>query len=99
MDGKIKYLINYPKDAIISRRLLSSSKKDLTLFCMAKGSKISEHTSTKKLFLYVIEGKGIFYTKGRKIPMVPGTYIQLGKKIKHSLKVIENTSFMLFLSD
>jgi quercetin dioxygenase-like cupin family protein len=65
---------------------------------MAKGTEISEHTSTKQGFVYVVEGKGIFNLGGENIIMSPGVFIYLKENAVHSLKAEENTSFILVLT-
>lgn len=95
----LKELINYSKGGIVSTVISHSQKNDLTLFCMAKETKIGEHTSTKEGFVYVIEGNGIFVLEKKKIVMKPETIIFLKKNQVHSLEAKENTSFLLSLSD
>ena len=72
-------MIEYPKQGIISKPVLSHNKNEVTLFCMAGGSSMGEHTSTKSGFVYVLEGNGIFNLKGKKIKMLPGTFIFMNK--------------------
>lgn len=93
----IKILIDYSKCGIISKELKKNGKINLTLFCMAKDTTISEHTSTKEGFVYVLEGKGIFNLQGENIAMMPGVIIFLPKNAVHSLEAKKNTSFLLAL--
>lgn len=93
----IKELIEYPKEGILSKVLFSSEGIDATLFCMANSSEISEHTSTRPGVVYVVEGKGIFRLKGRKIAMLPDVLIHMEKNAVHSLKAEKSTSFLLML--
>ena len=93
----INPLIEYPREGILSKELVKG-KNNVTLFCMSKGSEMGEHTSTKEGFIYVIEGKGIFNLKGKKISMSNGILINMNKNDIHSLKAEENTSFLLSLS-
>mgnify|MGYP001616861440 CR=1 FL=1 len=95
----IKDLIAYSKGGILSKVILKSDKLDVTLFCMAKGTAISEHTATKQGFIYVIEGKGVFTLEGKPIDMVPGVFIDMRANMIHSLKAEENTSFLLSLAN
>ena len=95
--GNIRSLIEYSRGGILSKKILEDGSLDLTLFCMAKDTKISEHTSTKKGFIYVIEGDGEFDLSGEKILMKPSIIINLEKNAVHSLKAFENTSFILSL--
>ncbi len=64
---------------------------------MHAGTEMSEHTSTKQGFVYVLEGKGIFVLKGEEIPMKKGVLVHLEKKAIHALKADKNTSFILYL--
>jgi len=91
--NNIKDLIEYPKNGIFSKELV----KNITLFCMAKGAELGEHTSTKEGFIYIIEGKGIFNLEGKKIKMLPGVFINMKRNAVHSLKAEKNTSFLLSL--
>ena len=94
----LKGMIEYPKEGILSKELLKTDKLDATLFCMSAGAEISEHTSTKQGFVYVIEGKGFFNLEGNNIVMKPGIFIFMKENAVHSLKVEENTSFVLTLT-
>ncbi len=94
----IKKLIEYPKNGILSKVIVKSNEKDVTLFCMPKGSELSEHTSTKEGFVFVIKGEGVFVLSGKKIKMKKDVLIHMKKNEKHSIKAIKNTSFLLLLS-
>ncbi len=97
MFKNIKKLIEYPKKGIISKTILEDKNINISLFCMAKNTNISEHTSIKQGFVYVIEGRGIFNLEGKDIKMLPGVIIFMKKNAIHSLKTEQNTSFMLVL--
>ena len=102
MDNKwqnINQLLEYPQAGILSKELVKTEKSNITLFCLAKGAEISEHTSTKEGFVYVIEGKGIFNLEGQDIAMSPGVFISMPRNAVHSLKAEENTSFILSLCE
>lgn len=95
--SNIKDLIAYSKGGILSKEIIKNDKLNVTLFCMAEGTEISEHTSTKQGFVYVIEGRGIFNLAGKNIEMLPGVFIQIQENMVHSLKAEENISFLLAL--
>ncbi|OGZ78184.1 MAG: hypothetical protein A2358_02435 [Candidatus Staskawiczbacteria bacterium RIFOXYB1_FULL_37_44] len=94
----LKENISYSAGGILSKVIEKSEKLDITLFSMAEGTEISEHTSTKQGFVYVIEGKGVFTYAGENIEMLPGVFIKMEKNIAHSLKSSQNTSFILVLT-
>ena len=91
-------MIEYPKQGVLSKEILREKRINCTLFCMAFGTEISEHTSTRQGIVYVIEGKGIFNLQGKNIEMKEGIFIYMEKNAIHSLKAEENTSFLLILT-
>lgn len=90
-------LIMYSEGGILSK-VLQTGKMNVTLFCMAAGTDISEHTTTKEGFAYVIEGRGTFRINGEDIKMLPGVMIPIPKDAKHALRAEENTSFLLSIA-
>lgn len=90
-------LIMYSKNGILSKELFKSKRTNLTLFSMHKGTEMSEHTSAREGFVYVLEGKGIFTLQKEKILMKKGVLIHLEKDAIHALKADQNMSFMLYL--
>jgi len=96
---KIQELIEYPREGIISKKFVKEDGLDVGLFCMAKGTEMSEHTSMKHGTVHVLEGKGIFNLEGEDIEMLPGVIIYMKKNAIHSLKAEENTAFLLTLTD
>ena len=93
----IKEIIEYPKEGILSKQLVKTDKIDITLFCMAKDSRISEHTSTKEGLVFIVEGKGEFNLSGEKIAMSKNIIIFMKRNMVHSIKAEKNTSFILSL--
>lgn len=89
--------VSYLKGSIMSRQLRKNGKLNITLFCMAKGTVLSEHTSSREGFIYVLDGNGMFILEGKEIEMVPGIAIFMKKGAGHSLKAKENTAFVLVL--
>lgn len=89
--------IEYPAEGILSKELVKTDENNVTLFCMAKGTEMSEHTSTKEGFVFVVEGKGTFTLEGEDIVMLPGVFIFMKRNAVHSLKAQENTAFILSL--
>jgi len=97
MIEKINELIKYSPKGIFSKEIVKNDKFDVTLFCLAQGTEISEHTSTKQGFVYVVEGQGVFNLEGQDISMSPGVFIYMKANSVHSLKADANTSFILAL--
>ncbi len=99
MHKKIRDLIEYSKGGILSKELVKSDKLNVTLMCMAAGTDLSEHTSTRQGTVYIVEGRGVFNLKGEDIAMAPGVLIYMEADSVHSLEAEENTSFILTLNN
>lgn len=93
----IRSLIEYPASGILSKELIKTEKVELSLFCMPKDSNLSEHTSTREGIVQVIEGRGMFVLEGKEIEMKEGVLIHMNANAVHSLKIHENTAFLLYL--
>ncbi len=90
-------LIDYSPNGILSKVIVKNENTNITLFCMAKGTEMTEHTTTKQASVQVVEGNGIFNLEGKDIPMTPGRFIYMQENVRHALKATENTSFILTL--
>lgn len=95
----IKSMIEYPKEGILSKVLVKDKNLNITLFCMAAGTDMSEHTSTKEGTVYILEGKGTFTLDREEIEMIPGNIIFMKNNAKHSIEAEKNTSFLLWLNN
>ena len=97
MNAELKKLIEYPTSGILSKAVNKNDKVEISLFCMAKGTDLSEHTSTREGIIIVLDGKGEFILEGKSIEMLPGVFIYMSANAVHALKAQENTAFLLIL--
>ncbi|MFH1182353.1 MAG: cupin domain-containing protein [Candidatus Woesearchaeota archaeon] len=91
-------LMQFPKEGIFSTVLAKSESYNHTLMCLAKGSSIDTHTSTKNGAVIVLKGKGKFVLFKKTIKLKPGTFIFMPKNAPHSIKAEENLAFLLMLT-
>ena len=61
----LEKMMEFPKEGIFSKVLVKTNISNHTLLCLAKGSDMSEHTSTREAAVTVLKGKGTFYFKAR----------------------------------
>jgi hypothetical protein len=66
---QLRSRIEYPSAGILSKIILQLPKCQYTLFCLAEGTELSEHTSTKNATVNVLDGKGILTLEGKDIPL------------------------------
>jgi quercetin dioxygenase-like cupin family protein len=96
---QIKEQIEYPDGGVLSKILLKDNNCQYTLFCLAGGTEISEHTATRNATVNVIEGKGILILEGKEITLEPGVFVFMPANAPHALKTEENLAFLLTLSE
>ena len=94
----LEKIMEFPREGVFSNVLVKTDVSNHTLMCLAKGSDISEHTSTREAAVTVLKGKGTFVLNGKKIKMKPGVFIFMPKDAPHSLSASENLAILLSLS-
>lgn len=90
--------MEFPREGVFSKVLAKGEMSNHTLMCLAAGTDISEHTSTREASVTVLKGKGTFVLDGKDIPMEPGIFIFMPKNAPHSLSASENLAILLSLS-
>ena len=96
---QLREQIEYPSGGVLSKVLLKDNNCQYTLFCLAAGTEISEHTSTRNATVHVLEGGGIITLEGRDITLEPGIFVFMSANAPHALKAEENLAFLLTLSE
>ena len=97
--ANLQDLIEYPADGINSRVLLKDSNSQYSLFCLAAGTEIDEHTSTRNAVISVVEGRGKLNLEGKDIALAPGVFVFMPANAPHALQAAENLAFVLTLSE
>ena len=96
---QLKDKIEYAETGVLSKVLVKLPYCQYTLFCLAAGTDISEHTSTRNAVVQVIEGRGILTLEGEDILLESGVFVFMPANAPHALQAQENLAFLLTLSD
>lgn len=91
--------IEYAETGILSKVLLKLPTCQYTLFCLAAGTDIAEHTSTRDAVVQVLEGEGILTLQGQGIQLKAGVFVFMPANAPHALQAETNLTFLLTLSD
>lgn len=97
--ANLQDLIEYPTDGINSKVLLKDNNSQYSLFCLAAGTAIDEHTSSRNAVITVVEGQGNLNLEGKNIILVPGVFVFMPANAPHALQADENLAFVLTLSE
>ena len=92
-------LIEYPTSGILSKVLLKDKNSQYSLFCLAAGTEIDEHTSTRNAVITVVEGTGNLNLEGKDIALTTGVFIFMPANAPHAVQAQENLAFILALSE
>nr|VFK31054.1 MAG: nitric oxide dioxygenase [Candidatus Kentron sp. MB]VFK35420.1 MAG: nitric oxide dioxygenase [Candidatus Kentron sp. MB]VFK77281.1 MAG: nitric oxide dioxygenase [Candidatus Kentron sp. MB] len=92
-------MMEFPEKGIFSKVLAKSDSYSYTLMCLAKGTDIDTHTSTKAGVVQVLKGEGLFTLFGKEIDMRPGVFIFMPKNAPHALKADEDLAILLALAN
>ncbi|MDJ0901818.1 MAG: globin domain-containing protein [Xenococcus sp. MO_188.B8] len=92
-------LIEYPTSGILSKVLLKDKNSQYSLFCLAAGTEIDQHTSTRNAFITVVEGTGNLNLEGKDITLTPGVFVFMPANAPHAVQAQENLAFVLALSE
>ncbi len=96
---QLKDKIEYGETGVLSKVLLKAPYCQYTLFCLAAGTDIAEHTSTRNAVVQVIEGRGTLTLEGKEINLESGVFVFMPANAPHALKADTNLAFLLTLSD
>ncbi len=96
---QLRDLIEYPEAGVLSKVLLKDENCQYTLFCLAAGTEISEHTSTRNATVNVLEGQGVLTLEGRTIDLEPGVFVVMPAHAPHALEAQTPLAFLLTLSE
>lgn len=91
--------IEYPEKGVLSKVLFRDNSCQYTLFCLARGTDIAEHTSARNATVNVIEGTGTLILEGTAITLQPGVFVLMPAHAPHALQADTNLAFLLTLSD
>ena len=92
-------LIEYPSSGILSQVLFKDNNSQHSLFCLAAGTEIDEHTSTRNAVITVVEGAGNLNLEGKDIALTPGVFVLMPANAPHAVQAQEKLTFTLALSE
>lgn len=94
----LKNLIEYPETGILSKVFVKDDHSQQNLFCLAAGTTLEEHTSSKNATVMVMEGEGKLTLNGEVIKLTQGVVVYMPAHAPHALEATKNLAFWLVLS-
>ena len=91
----IKSLVEYSKDSIVSRTILSKETGTVTLFAFDKGQSLSEHKAPFDALVQIIDGKINIIINKEECILNMGEIIIMPANIPHAVEAVEKSKMLL----
>ncbi len=96
--GQVKELaglIDYQEGSIVSRMLMNKPNGNVTLFALAEGQTIAEHTTPYDAMVNVIEGEAEIIISGKKCQVKTNEVLVMPANDPHALKAVKAFKMVL----
>jgi len=90
-------MIEFARDGIVSKTLVKTAGREVSLFCMSGGQLISTHTSSFPAVIHVLRGRGEVTLAKEKFEAKPNAWFYMPAKLPHAIEATENLVFLLTL--
>jgi quercetin dioxygenase-like cupin family protein len=94
---KLDGIIDYHKDEIVSKSLVSSKKGTVTVYAVDKGQRLSEHTARSHATVYILHGEAQVEYAGEEFILRKGDAIVLPAGEPHALRAVKRFKMLLSL--
>jgi nitric oxide dioxygenase len=93
----LESVIEFAKDGIVSKTLVKTSGREVSLFCMSAGQTISTHKSNFPATIHVIQGQGDITLGNKTYHAKPNAWFYMPAQLPHSIEATGNIVFLLTL--
>jgi len=94
---ELESMIEFAKDGIVSKTLVKTSSKEVSLFCMSAGQSISTHKSSFPAIIHVLRGAGEVSLASKTYHAKPNVWFYLPPQVPHAIEARDNLVFLLTL--
>jgi len=88
-------MVEYQRDAVVSRALIDKPSGTLTLFAFDEGQGLSEHTAPYDAMVYILNGEALITISGEEYRLSAGDSIIMPANIPHALYAIQKYKMLL----
>jgi len=88
-------LVDYAKDAIVSKTILDRPAGTITLFAFDQGQRLSEHTSSYDAVVQVLEGQASITIGPRQSMVSAGQVIVMPAGVPHAVEASQRFKMLL----
>ncbi|MBS3815119.1 MAG: cupin domain-containing protein [Hadesarchaea archaeon] len=92
---ELQDLVEYQKNAVVSRTLIDRESGTLTLFALDKGQTISQHTVPHDALVQILDGKAKIKISGKELVLSQGESTIMPASEPHSLEAEKKFKMLL----
>ncbi len=93
----LESMIEFAQDGIVSKTIVKTISREVSLFCMSAGQTISTHKSSYPAIIHVIQGQGDIALGNKTYHARPHSWIYMPAQLPHSIEATGNIVFLLTL--
>ena len=94
---KLKELLEYQDEAVVSRALVSKAAGTVTVFAFDEGQELSEHTAPYDALVIVVDGEVQIKIGGERFHLEEGEMIIMPANKPHALKALSKFKMILIM--
>jgi quercetin dioxygenase-like cupin family protein len=95
--GKLVGMVNYQKDAVVSKTLVDKKTETVTIFAFAAGQGLSEHTAPFDAMVSILDGEAEITIAGKSFHLKAGEMITMPANKPHALRAVKQFKMMLVM--
>lgn len=95
--SKLKDLIDYQADSVVSRTIIDKTAGTITLFAFDNGQGLSEHTAPYDALVYIIEGEAEVTIKSKTLKLKQGELTIMPAHEPHALQAVTKFKMLLVM--
>jgi len=93
----LESMVEFAKDGIVSKTLVKTSSREVSLFCMSAGQSISTHKSSFPAIIHVLRGNGDVTLVNKTYRGKLNAWFYMPAHLPHAIEANENFVFLLTL--
>jgi nitric oxide dioxygenase len=95
--ANLEDMIEFARGGIVSKAVLKTVGKEVSLFCMSSGQVLSSHTSSYPAIIHVLQGKGKVTLANKEYDAKPNALFYMPANLPHAVEATQNLVFLLTL--
>jgi len=93
----LESMMEFAKDGIVSKTLVKTSDKEISLFCMSAGQSISSHKSSFPAIIHVLHGSGEVTLGNKMYQAKSNAWFYMPAQLPHAIEATDHMVFLLTL--